>query len=65
MAWTLLPIEKGTLAKQVSRSGMRKYFAEAEIVAEKDAATYLWGVQQFSVDRNDPIVGNSPSLFAA
>jgi hypothetical protein len=38
---------------------MRKYFAEGEIVAEKDAATYLRAVQQFSVDRNDPTVGNT------
>jgi putative hydrolase of the HAD superfamily len=60
----LILLTKGAVAEQtgkIERSGLRKYFAAAEIVAEKDAATYAQIAEQFRLDHGATwMVGNSP-----
>jgi putative hydrolase of the HAD superfamily len=57
-------VTKGAVAEQsgkIERSGVRKYFPDAEIVAEKDASTYARIIQQFALDRDSTwMIGNSP-----
>jgi putative hydrolase of the HAD superfamily len=60
----LILVTKGAVPEQsgkVERSGLKKYFAAVEIVAEKDAAVYSRVVDQFGLDRQATwMVGNSP-----
>jgi putative hydrolase of the HAD superfamily len=60
----LILLTKGSTAEQsgkVERSGVRKYFAQVEIVSEKNAATYARIVQQFHLNSASTwMVGNSP-----
>jgi putative hydrolase of the HAD superfamily len=60
----LILVTKGAVAEQsgkIERSGVRKYFPDAEIVAEKDASTYARIIQQFALDRDSTwMIGNSP-----
>ena len=60
----LILVTKGAVAEQsgkIERSGVRKYFAEAEILSEKDPAAYARILEQFSLDRATTwMVGNSP-----
>jgi putative hydrolase of the HAD superfamily len=60
----LILVTKGAVAEQsgkVERSGVKKYFAEVEIVAEKNTASYQRVVDQFNLDRNVTwMIGNSP-----
>jgi putative hydrolase of the HAD superfamily len=60
----LILVTKGAVAEQsgkVERSGVKKYFAEVEIVAEKNAASYRRVVEQFKLDRSITwMIGNSP-----
>jgi putative hydrolase of the HAD superfamily len=60
----LILVTKGAVAEQsgkIERSGVKKYFAETEIVAEKNVASYERVVQQFKLDRDVTwMIGNSP-----
>jgi putative hydrolase of the HAD superfamily len=60
----LILVTKGAFVEQagkVERSGIREYFRDVEIVAEKNSDTYSGVVQQFSLDRVSTwMVGNSP-----
>jgi putative hydrolase of the HAD superfamily len=60
----LILVTKGAVAEQtgkIERSGIRKFFPEDEIVAEKNAATYARIVEHFQLDRDSTwMVGNSP-----
>jgi putative hydrolase of the HAD superfamily len=60
----LILVTKGAVAEQsgkIERSGVRQYFQDAEIVAEKDASTYARIIQQFALDRDSTwMIGNSP-----
>jgi putative hydrolase of the HAD superfamily len=60
----LILVTKGAVAEQsgkVERSGVEEYFAEVEIVAEKNVASYQHVVEQFKLDRNITwMIGNSP-----
>jgi putative hydrolase of the HAD superfamily len=60
----LILVTKGATAEQtgkVERSGVREYFVEAEIVAEKNVATYARIIQQFQLKHDSTwMVGNSP-----
>jgi putative hydrolase of the HAD superfamily len=60
----LILVTKGAVAEQsgkIERSGVRRYFPDAEIVAEKDASTYARIIQQFALDRDSTwMIGNSP-----
>ena len=60
----LILVTKGALAEQtgkIERSGLKKYFAATEIVAEKDSATYQALIEKHSLARNSTwMVGNSP-----
>jgi putative hydrolase of the HAD superfamily len=60
----LILMTKGDHAEQAdkfSRSGLTPYFSAVEIVAEKDAATYLEVIHRQSVPpRSGWMVGNSP-----
>ena len=60
----LILMTKGAIAEQtgkIERSGLRQYFAEVEIVAEKNAATYTRVVEKFSLNPDTTwMVGNSP-----
>jgi putative hydrolase of the HAD superfamily len=60
----LILVTKGALAEQtgkVERSGIREYFRDVEIVAEKNAASYARIVEQFNLDASSTwMVGNSP-----
>jgi putative hydrolase of the HAD superfamily len=60
----LILVTKGAVAEQsgkIERSGVRKYFAEAEIVAEKNSASYQRVIEQFKLDRGATwMIGNSP-----
>jgi putative hydrolase of the HAD superfamily len=60
----LILVTKGAVAEQsgkVERSGVKKYFAEVEIVAEKNTASYQRVVEQFKLDRDVTwMIGNSP-----
>jgi putative hydrolase of the HAD superfamily len=60
----LILVTKGALAEQsgkVERSGIRDYFHDVEIVAEKNPAAYAWVVEKHSLDPATTwMVGNSP-----
>ena len=60
----LILVTKGALAEQtgkIERSGLKKYFAATEIVAEKDSAAYQALIEKHSLARNYTwMVGNSP-----
>jgi putative hydrolase of the HAD superfamily len=60
----LILVTKGALAEQtgkIERSGLKKYFAATEIVAEKDSATYQALIEKHSLARHSTwMVGNSP-----
>ena len=60
----LILLTKGAVAEQsgkIERSGIRKYFSEAEIVAEKNAETYAHIVKRFSLEPASTwMIGNSP-----
>jgi len=60
----LILVTKGAVAEQsgkIERSGVRRYFPDVEIVAEKDASTYARIIQQFALDRDSTwMIGNSP-----
>jgi putative hydrolase of the HAD superfamily len=60
----LILVTKGAVPEQsgkVERSGLKKYFAAVEIVAEKNAEVYARLVEQFGLTRADTwMVGNSP-----
>jgi putative hydrolase of the HAD superfamily len=60
----LILVTKGAVAEQtgkVERSGVREYFRDVEIVAEKNPATYARIIQQFQLDPGSTwMVGNSP-----
>ncbi len=60
----LILVTKGAVPEQtgkIERSAIRQYFADAEIVAEKNADTYARIVEQFHLDRASTwMVGNSP-----
>ena len=46
---------------KIERSGLRKYFAAAEIVDEKNFATYEALVEKYELDREKTwMIGNSP-----
>jgi putative hydrolase of the HAD superfamily len=57
-------VTKGALAEQtgkIERSGLKKYFAATEIVAEKDSAVYQALIEKHSLARHSTwMVGNSP-----
>ena len=60
----LILVTKGALAEQtgkIERSGLKKYFAATEIVAEKDSAAYQALIEKHSLAHNSTwMVGNSP-----
>lgn len=60
----LILLTKGATDEQrgkIERSGLKKHFAAAEIVAEKDPATYSHITEKYSCDRYTTwMVGNSP-----
>jgi putative hydrolase of the HAD superfamily len=60
----LILVTKGALAEQtgkVERSGLEKYFAAVEIVAEKDRAAYTRIVERYDLVHDAAwMVGNSP-----
>jgi putative hydrolase of the HAD superfamily len=60
----LILVTKGAHAEQsrkVERSGVREYFRDVEIVAEKDPAAYARIVTEYNLDRQSTwMVGNSP-----
>jgi putative hydrolase of the HAD superfamily len=60
----LILMTKGAIAEQtgkVERSGLKRYFAEVEIVAEKDPAAYGHVVEKFELAHDATwMVGNSP-----
>jgi len=60
----LILLTKGAVAEQsgkIERSGIRKPFGSAEIVAEKNAPTYAHIVEHYRLDpRSTWMVGNSP-----
>jgi putative hydrolase of the HAD superfamily len=57
-------VTKGAHAEQsgkVERSGVREYFRDVEIVAEKDRASYARVVEKYELTPNTTwMVGNSP-----
>jgi len=53
--------EPGEQSGKVERSGLKRYFAEVEIVAEKDAPTYQAVISRHRLQANSTwMVGNSP-----
>jgi putative hydrolase of the HAD superfamily len=60
----LILVTKGAVPEQsgkIEHSGLGKYFAQAEIVAEKDPAAYTRIVEQFRLKPDSTwMVGNSP-----
>jgi putative hydrolase of the HAD superfamily len=60
----LILVTKGAVPEQtgkVERSGLKKYFAAVEIVAEKDPAAYSRVAQKYQLARDSTwMVGNSP-----
>ena len=60
----VIMVTKGAVAEQsakVERSGLKKYFAAVEIVAEKDPAAYTRIVEKFDLAPDATwMVGNSP-----
>jgi putative hydrolase of the HAD superfamily len=61
---SLILVTKGAYdeqARKIERSGLRKYFAAVEIVAEKDVSIYLRIVSQYALPAETTwMVGNSP-----
>jgi putative hydrolase of the HAD superfamily len=62
--YRLILVTKGAMAEQsgkIERSGLREYFAAAEIVAEKNPAAYHTLVEKHSLARASTwMIGNSP-----
>lgn len=60
----LILMTKGAFAEQASkveRSGLKEYFADIEIVSEKDAPTYLAVAEKYDLAADSTwMVGNSP-----
>ena len=60
----LILLTKGAVAEQsgkIDRSGIRRHFTDAEIVAEKNPATYAHIVEEFKLDPHSTwMIGNSP-----
>jgi putative hydrolase of the HAD superfamily len=60
----LILVTKGAVAEQtgkIERSGLKKYFAATEIVAEKDAAAYERVIEKFGLEHASTwMIGNSP-----
>jgi len=60
----VIMVTKGAVAEQsgkVERSGLKKYFAAVEIVAEKDPAAYMQVIEKYNLARDTTwMVGNSP-----
>jgi len=60
----LILVTKGAVPEQagkVERSGVKKYFPEVEVVAEKNPTTYKRILEQFQLDRSSTwMIGNSP-----
>jgi putative hydrolase of the HAD superfamily len=60
----LILVTKGAMDEQtgkIERSGLKHHFAAAEIVAEKDVATYAHIMETYTCDRCSTwMVGNSP-----
>jgi putative hydrolase of the HAD superfamily len=60
----LILVTKGAMAEQsgkIERSGLRRHFAAAEIVAEKNFATYEALVEKYELVREKTwMIGNSP-----
>ena len=60
----LIVMTKGNFAEQagkVERSGLKKYFAEVEIVAEKNEETYRHATTKYALPLNATwMIGNSP-----
>ena len=60
----LILMTKGAIAEQsgkIERSGLKGHFAEVEIVAEKDVATYDSVVRKYALAREATwMIGNSP-----
>jgi putative hydrolase of the HAD superfamily len=60
----LILVTKGAMAEQsgkIERSGLRSQFAAAEIVAEKNFATYEALVEKYELEREKTwMIGNSP-----
>lgn len=60
----LIMMTKGNHAEQsgkVERSGLKKYFSEVEIVAEKDESTYRSAIAKYGLRADSTwMVGNSP-----
>jgi len=60
----LILVTKGAVAEQsgkIERSGLKKYFAETEIVAEKNPSAYALLVEKHSLAPNSTwMIGNSP-----
>jgi putative hydrolase of the HAD superfamily len=60
----LILMTKGAIVEQtgkVERSGLKKYFAAVEIVAEKNAAAYAAVIQKYELEHDSTwMIGNSP-----
>ncbi len=60
----LILVTKGNFAEQtgkIERSGLKHYFSAAEVVPEKDAATYEAIVQKYGLAHSSTwMIGNSP-----
>jgi putative hydrolase of the HAD superfamily len=60
----LILVTKGAIAEQtgkIERSGLKRYFAATEIVAEKDSAVYEALMEKHELDRKSTwMIGNSP-----
>jgi putative hydrolase of the HAD superfamily len=60
----LILMTKGAIAEQtgkVERSGLKKYFAAVEIVAEKDVAAYARVLEKYELEHDSTwMIGNSP-----
>ena len=60
----LMLLTKGAIAEQtgkIERSGLKEYFAEVEIVAEKNASTYRDLLTKYELSNDSTwMVGNSP-----
>jgi len=60
----LILLTKGAITEQsgkIERSGIRRYFAATEIVAEKSVSTYSEMVHKYDCDRGCTwMIGNSP-----
>jgi putative hydrolase of the HAD superfamily len=60
----LILVTKGAVAEQtgkIERSGLKRYFAATEIVAEKDSAAYERVIEKFGLEPASTwMIGNSP-----